>query len=193
MIVMQGNILANRSSQDRRKSDYYPTPQDCTIALVNYLNIPKGTTIWEPACGEGYMSSALEQCGYNVISTDIEDYGCGYEVEDFLESPGRECDWIITNPPFSLSAQFVEKAISLHKPFALLLKSQYWHSKNRLPLFDKHRPKYVLPLTWRPDFEFGKRGGSPTMECAWTVWGSEPSDYTIYRPLCRSAELIGEQ
>lgn len=193
VIEMQGNILANRSVSGRNKSDYYPTPEDCTITLVDYLNIPKGSTIWEPACGQGHMSRALEQCGYRVISTDIEDYGCGYDVEDFLQSSGKECDWIITNPPFSLSSQFIEKAISLKKPFALLLKSQYWHSKNRMSLFNKHRPMYVLPLTWRPDFEFGKRGGSPTMECIWTVWGENPSDSTVYRPLCRTTKLIGEQ
>lgn len=41
------------------------------------------------------------------------------------------------------------------------------------------------PLTWRPDFHFGAKGGSPTMECAWTVWDRVPSNVTQYVPLLK--------
>lgn len=180
---MDGNIIANRSAANRSKSDYYATPRECTQALIDYLDLPKRYTIWEPACGSGEMSRVFEQNGYKVISTDIEDRGFG-GVEDFLTSAGKKCDWIITNPPFSLSEQFIRKCFELKKPFAMLLKSQYWHSKSRLSLFREREPMCVLPLTWRPDFEFGRRGGSPTMECIWTVWDEcETFCAPIYVPL----------
>lgn len=182
---MEGNILTNRS-KNRRASDYYPTPEDATQALIDYLRIPKSRVIWECACGEGFMAEVFKSNGYQVISTDLNSYGYEDVTENFLESKGKECDWIITNPPFSLAEQFIRKCIEFHKPFAMLLKSQYWHSKKRLPLFRQHPPAFVLPLTWRPDFEFGLRGGSPTMDCIWTVWGAEPCDFTVYEPLKRT-------
>lgn len=43
---------------------------------------------------------------------------------------------------------------------------------------------YVLPLTWRPDFMGGERGGTPTMEVHWTVWRRGQTD-TKYRLLGR--------
>lgn len=180
---MHGNILANRSSDKRKKSDFYETPEECTVALIEFLGLDKDKVIWEPACGCGAITNVLKDHGYKVISTDINDYGSQDELLDFLSSETKECDWIITNPPFSLSEQFIKKCISIKKPFALLLKSQYWHSKKRLKLFEECIPKYVLPLTFRPDFEFGKRGGSPTMECIWTVWMPSNPQITRYIPL----------
>lgn len=185
---LNGNIIANRSAKERSKSDFYPTPPECTQALLDFLQIPKDKIIWEPACGEGHMDEVLKQNGYTVISTDLFDRGYGDSVEDFLQSEGKICDFIITNPPFSCAEQFIRKCLELGKPCAMLLKSQYWHSQKRRILFFEHQPTYVLPLTWRPDFEFGKRGGAPTMECIWTVWDAEPASYTIYRPLTKGSE-----
>lgn len=180
---LSGSILANRSSTNRSKSDFYPTPPECTQALVDFLGLLREYVIWEPACGEGHISEVLKFNGYKVISTDLYDRGYGDGIEDFLTSAGKECDMIITNPPFSLAEDFIRKCLSLGKPFALLLKSQYWHSAKRRDLFFEHKPAWVLPLTWRPDFEFGKRGGSPTMEAMWVVWDSMPCIDTSYVPL----------
>lgn len=190
---MQGNVLANKrtgkSTFNKNNSDYYPTPSECTQALLDFLKLPEDTVIWEPACGEGYMADVFAKNGYDVICTDKNEYGYG-EVEDFLLSEGKRCDWIITNPPFSLAEEFIRKCLALHKPFALLLKSQYWHSKKRHALFAEHRPFYVLPLTWRPDFEFGERGGRPTMECMWCVWGLDGAKFTEYRPLLKPVTAV---
>ena len=68
---MEGNVLANRSSENRKGSDYYPTPEDVTQALITFLQIPKTKVIWEPACGEGFMSNVFQKNGYTVISTDL--------------------------------------------------------------------------------------------------------------------------
>ena len=83
---------------------------------------------------------------------------------------------MITNPPFKYATAFIEKSLT-HAPIvAMLLKSQFWHSKNRQKLFKDHTPAYILPLTWRPDFyEFerhksGAKKGAPTMEVIRTIW-----------------------
>lgn len=188
---MEGNILANRSAKDRNSTDFYPTPPDVTIALLGFLEdrgeIEPRSCIWEPACGTGEMAEVMIKKGYDVFCSDLHPQGYGYEKPvDFLSywSP-EEPDWIITNPPFSDADSFISRALELGKPFAFLLKSQFWHAKKRRELFLKHPPAYVLPLTWRPDFLGGEKSGKPTMECLWTVWlgsGRVTEYYPLKRP-----------
>ena len=176
-------VLANRSNEKRRELDFYPTPANVTDALLRFLKLPVGV-VWEPACGDGAMSKVIEQHGLLVISTDLREAGYGEGGVDFLMSAPRECDAIITNPPFALSADFVERAVTIAPVVALLFKSQFWHSKKRQPIFERNPPAWVLPLTWRPDFMFGERGGAPTMDCLWTVWKRGETD-TRYRLLSK--------
>lgn len=181
---LTGQILTNASATDRNSTDFYPTPPAVTIALIEFLGL-KGKTIWEPACGAGHMADAILETGNNVIATELNYQGYGTPDVDFLKAPLVECDWIITNPPFKYAEQFIDRCIEHKKPFAMLLKSQYWHSAKRYKLFQKHIPSFVLPLTWRPDFHFGSKGGSPTMECIWTVWDAKPATNTTYMPLVK--------
>lgn len=179
-----GKTLTNASASDRDGTDFYPTPDNCTIALLNYVLLPKDRVVWEPACGEGHMAKCIESQGYDVVATTLLDQGYGEHGVDFLNQ-SKVGDVIITNPPFKLAEAFIEHSIDLGIPFAFLLKSQFWHSKRRMALFNKHKPKHVLPLTWRPDFLFGKKSGSPTMDCLWIVWGSKPSEVTNFQPLSK--------
>lgn len=125
--------------------------------------------------------NVLRENGIKAIGTDIQ------SGTDFLtaDKPGA-VTWIITNPPFSLAEQFIRKAhtylCNSGICFAFLLKSQYWHSKNRLALFRECKPSYVLPLTWRPDFT-GQ--GASLMDMMWCVWTETRPSRTHYIPLER--------
>lgn len=163
--INASRMTGGNSAYGRAKSDFYPTPPDVTVALVKAIGIIPGTRVWEPACGEGHMVRALENCGCTVVGTDIN------MGVDFLSAPYQPCDWIITNPPFYIADKFIERCLCFDRPFALLLKSQYWHARKRLPLFQAHPPTTIFPLTWRPDFLFKTRGGgSPLMDVMWNVW-----------------------
>ncbi|MNW53186.1 hypothetical protein D3C74_307380 [compost metagenome] len=130
------------------------------------------------------MSRVLEAAGYHVASSDVSHTGYGNGGIDYLTVEGTGCDAIITNPPFSLSAQFIRKAVGEADIVAMLLKSQFWHASKRTELFQQRPPAYVLALNWRPDFMEGERGGSPTMECLWTIWIDGQTD-TRYRILSK--------
>ena len=177
------NLANNSVLNKRRKLDFYPTPSDVTHALMIFLKL-KEQVIWEPACGDGAMSKVIESYGHSVISSDIRITGYGIGGVDFL-TERKHCDAIITNPPFSISSEFITHALSQAKVVAMVLKSQYWHAKKRTELFKQNPPAYVLALTWRPDFMGGERGGSPTMEVHWTVWINGDTD-TKYRLLTRN-------
>lgn len=186
---MEALTLTNSNTNDnRRELDYYPTPPDVTHALMRFLELPP-CTIWEPACGNGAMSDVLKQYGHTVISCDLRHTGYGEGGIDFLSSE-RECDAVITNPPFNTSQQFIRHALKQAKIVAMVLKSQYWHAIKRKSLFEQFPPSYVLPLLWRPDFLFDQRKvgerANPTMEVGWSVWIAGDTNMK-YRLLGRDA------
>lgn len=187
------NIIGGNGSKPRNERDFYPTPPECTIALLNFLKEynTKPYKVWECACGEGHITKVLKEKGIKVVSTDI------ITGTDFLATdlPENDIDWIITNPPFNLAEEFIKHAHALRKKsdndlyFAFLLKSQFWHSKKRYQLFEETNPSFVLPLTWRPNFT-GQ--GSSLLDMLWTVWCFETTEYsgTVYQPLKKP---IGEK
>lgn len=172
-------IIGGNPNQRRSEADFYPTPKDVTQVLLDFLDLPKHTMIWEPACGELDMVNVMKENGHSVIATDLS-FG-----QDFLKEPLYNCDWIITNPPFSVSDKFVERCAKHGKPFALLLKSQYWHAKKRYDLFKSVTPAYVCPLTWRPDFLFKKheKRSAPLMDVMWCIWFPPYNQNTMYIPM----------
>ena len=122
------NLVNSSTVNSREGSDFYPTPPDVTHALMKFLKLPsENYTIWEPACGDGSMSKVLSEYCENVISTDIRnDSGFGDGGVDFLQTK-KDCDAIITNPPFNISEQFIRHALEINSDgvVAMLLKSQY--------------------------------------------------------------------
>lgn len=192
-------IAGGNSARGRRQSDLYPTPPEATVALLRFLNLPKNTTIWEPAAGEGDMVKAIRACGYgSSFGTDVSE-GFDFLSPDIFKRILTGFDWIITNPPFSLAEDFIRRAAKTEKPFAMLLKSQYWHAAKRMALFEEIPPSYILPLTWRPDFFFKEResgdSGSPLMDVMWCVWLTPwmRNTQTIYRTLPRPPRDEGER
>lgn len=164
------NIIGGNPSDERRSLDFYPTPVECTLALLPY--IPETVnTVWEPACGDGAISKVLVNNGFDVYSTELRiDSGYGAGGLDFLTHRDISTDAIITNPPFNVSEDFINKALLCSPVVAMLLKSQYWHAKTRYKLFTDHTPTYILPLTWRPNFFGTQARGSSMLDMQWTVW-----------------------
>lgn len=187
--LLATRITGGNTAYKRAESDFYPTPEDVTLALLDFMRIPRGVKIWEPADGAGDMVQAIKSRGYEVIGTDIQ------TGTDFLETELPEgVGMIITNPPFSASEAFIQHALELGVPFAFLLKSQYWHAARRYSIFEKTPPSYVLPLTWRPDFLFKQRGkGSPLMDVMWCAWMLPFGGGTTFRPLKRPEACKVEQ
>lgn len=119
------NFSSNNSSGKRKKSDFYETPYSMTIKFLNVEPFDKNLKVCEPACGSGAISKILKENWNENTVTE-------YDVEkDFLTETGTY-DYIITNPPFSLSYEFIEKAkqVATNK-FAMLLPLSYLHGKKR--------------------------------------------------------------
>lgn len=132
--------------------------------------------VWEIACGEGHLSKVLERHGYNVKSTDLIDRGFGVGGVDFLEQTEIFDGDIITNPPYKMAQQFVEKSLELipeGNRVAMFLKVQFLEGKARKKMFAKYPPKIVYISSSRikcaKNGEFDKIGSS-AVAYAWYIW-----------------------
>ena len=97
--------------------DDFPTPPWATRALIEHVIGKVGLeamTCLEPACGRGHMSRTLEEYFGSVASSDAYQYGYG-QIRDFLGDPfeASSHDWVITNPPFRLAEEFVNRALAV--------------------------------------------------------------------------------
>lgn len=166
----------NFTVEERASNDYYATePRAVTLLMEVEQFAP---AIWECACGEGHLSKELEKAGYQVYSTDLIDRGYG-GVQDFLQSnappfPGFD---IITNPPYSKAAEFVDHAMEIIDPghkVAMFLKLQFLEGKQRRELFKKWPPKTVYVSSSRlhcaKNGDFERYGKSNAIAYAWYVW-----------------------
>jgi len=178
--MRSSTIIGGKSPKNSRNAaDFYATPPECTIALLEHFDwLFRGGRIWEPACGDGAISKVLEDRNFRVISTDLHDRGYGHSNMNFLTAD-CSCDGIITNPPFNLAAEFIERCAQKEVPFAMLTKATFWHAKKRQNLFNQTKPLAVIALTWRPAMS-PERGKSATMDFIWTVWSKKPYHLTNY-------------
>lgn len=158
------------SGYERKERDLYETPEWATIALLPHLHarLNPRDLVFEPAAGGGKMVAALEQCGFYVDAADIT------TGADFLKCQETEAKAIITNPPYELAREFIERALTMMRDrgglVAMLLRTDYDHAKTRQHLFSGHQAfakKVVLTkrIKW---FEDSK--GQPSFNHAWFIW-----------------------
>lgn len=144
-------------------SNDFQTPKEALLPLLPYLK--KDWLIWECACGRGNLVNELNGKGFLTEGTDI------LTGHDFLTWKPNKFDCIITNPPFSIKQQFLQKCYELQKPFALLLPLTTFETKKRQDLFKKYGLEVIL-FDKRINFETpsGKGSGS-WFATAWFTWG----------------------
>lgn len=163
---------------ERAAHDYYATQPYAVELLLKEERFVN--TIWEPACGEGHISKVLKAHGYKVISTDLIDRGFGgHKPLDFFacKEPilSDEAFDIVTNPPYTYSQAFVEKALEMvadGRKVAMFLKLTFLESARRKPFFLKYPPRTVYVSSNR--LACGRNGVfDPRLRAiayAWYVW-----------------------
>ena len=96
------------------KNDEFYTPLYAIKPIVKYLK--EGATVWCPFDTEDSLYvKYLSHKGFNVIHTHI------VNGQDFFNMEIPDCDYIISNPPYSLKGEVLHRLFELNKPFAMLL------------------------------------------------------------------------
>lgn len=202
------SAVMQQRSEPHDSLDDFPTQPWATRALIEHVLVPqlgltartalKGMSAWEPACNRGHMSRPLKEYFGRVVESDIYQYGDHY-VCDFL-MPGTEpssvllrgVDWIITNPPFRLAEQFIERARGVKgwRGTAMIVRTAFLEGIGRYErLFALNPPTIVAQFTERVPMVKGRltaTGSTATAYC-WLVWmeGISPKPM-VWIPPCRA-------
>jgi hypothetical protein len=146
--------------------DECQTPPYALQPLYPYLDLYE--PIWECAAGKRVLVRELVNRGYAVIGTDINDKVLG--GSDFFDI------WygniIITNPPYSLKYEWLERCYKLGFPFALLMPVEMLGTAKGQKLFDKYGIEVIF-MSPRVDFYMphkGYDGGGAQFPTAWFTW-----------------------
>lgn len=183
-------VMAQRA-EPHDSLDDFPTPPWATRALLEQVILPTvgadaldGASCWEPACNRGFMTLALEDYFSEVWASDVHDYGLAGAVQhDFLlpylphamDWAKAQPDWIISNPPFRLAEQFIERAESI-KPrggFAFLVRTSFIEGVGRYEnLFSRNPPQIVAQFAERVPMVKGRYDplASTATSYTWLVW-----------------------
>ena len=112
------------------KNDEFYTPRYAIEPILKYIK--KNSKIWCPFDKEeSLFVKILKEEGHEVIHSHIEEEGGNFFLKEV-----PECDYIISNPPYSLKGQVLNRLFSLGKPFAMLLGVVgLFESKDRFNMF----------------------------------------------------------
>lgn len=95
-------------------NDEFYTPDYAIDPIVKY--IPEGSRIWCPFdTAESLFVRRFSRGGYCVTATHI------FNGEDFFLIEPPECDYIVSNPPYSLKGDVLQRLFDIGKPFAMLV------------------------------------------------------------------------
>lgn len=191
-----GLAVASRRASPVDSLDDFPTPPWATRALFMHVLGPLMDGVrfcrrscWEPAANRRIMADVLAEFFDHVHASDVHDYG--YPLDEIGSFPGAgglgldvaagpvtPPDWVITNPPFTLGLEFVERALDEARVgVAMLLRTNWIESEERFDLFAKHRPAVLAPFAcrvpmiehrWDPD-------ASSMTSYSWFVWLKPPA------------------
>lgn len=115
------------------KHDEYYTPIYAIKPIEKYLK--RKSIIWCPFDTENsYYVRYFKEQGHKVIYTHI------WNGQDFFKIVIPECDYIISNPPFSLKYEILDRLFKLKIPFAMLVGDMgLFGSKRRFTMFKDNK------------------------------------------------------
>ncbi len=143
----------------REPNDELYTPEDAVEMILKY--IPKWVkTIREP--------TAFERAN-KIVQILKENYI--KEWKDFFNYEPDNYDMIITNPPYSIKTEFLERAYELWKPFMFLLPTTALEGKERNKFYNKYWIQLIVP-NYRINFLKHKKKSSwfHTSWFCWSCW-----------------------
>lgn len=113
---------------------------------------------------------------HHVIASDIEPARADIAQADFLSEPAPHVEAVVTNPPFSLAAQFIQRGLELGLPTFLLLPVNYLGGTERYDTLYSVRPPAKLVVVSRRMHVEGV-GASQFNHC-WYCWEPRRTRHT---------------
>ena len=119
---------------EKRKAikDEWYTPEDAIYPILKYIK--PNSKIWCPFdTTDSHYYKILLETGHKVVCTSL------LNGQDFFLIDNVECDYIISNPPFSLRQKILKRLFEIGKPFMMLMNTNgLFDSKTRWNLFKRN-------------------------------------------------------
>jgi hypothetical protein len=98
----------------KSKNDEFYTPSYAIKPILEYIK--PNSKIWCPFdTEESLYVKVLSEAGHTVYYSHISN------GRDFFTSDVPNCDYIISNPPYSLKSEVLKRLFEIGKPFAMLV------------------------------------------------------------------------
>lgn len=161
-------MSATNRGANRKSNDFYPTPKNTVESIFPYINWKNVKYFLEPCLGDKAI--------YDLVINKLGEESSGF-LADWCElskgrnyfdyRPIKQNDLILTNPPFSLALEFLEKSLTESSCVVYLLRLNFLGSQKRKEFWQKNPPTHLFVLSKRPSFT-GK--GTDATEYAWFCW-----------------------
>lgn len=104
-------IVANIANSG---NDEFYTPLYAVLPILEFIR--PNSVIWCPFdTVDSLFVKSFKECGHTVISTHI------WTGTDFFNCKVPDCDYIISNPPYSRKGDVLERLFEIGIPFAMLV------------------------------------------------------------------------
>lgn len=201
-------MSATGRGAERMKDDFYETPAWCVRRYLDFrsLTLPSTSRWLEPSAGQGAIIAAVnawfdhEACdGPHWMALDINpgmrdgDGGARFYQTDFLDEKvtvAKKFDMCLSNPPYKLAREFIEKGLTLAHEVVFLLRLNFLESEDRHDLFRKH-PCDVRVLPNRPSFRAD--GSTDATAYAWFEFGEGHGGHMSVLALTSKAERLADR
>lgn len=122
-------------------NDEFYTPRYAIEPILKY--VPNDATVWCPFdTEESNFVKMLRERGNTVVATHLQ------SGQDFFETD-IDCDFIVSNPPYSMKADVLDRLFALGKPFAMLIGVVgLFESQRRFEMF-RDNPFEIMYLNRR--------------------------------------------
>lgn len=152
------------------KNDEFYTPEYAVKPILKYIK--PNSIIWCPFdTDESHFVKMLRAEGHDVIATHIN------QGLDFFET-NMECDYIISNPPYSKKTEVLQRLFDLDIPFAMLVGVVgLFESQVRFEMFRDHQFEVLYMnrrIAYFKDYEEQKPSLNPPFSSVYICKGMLP-------------------
>ena len=120
-------------------NDEFYTPRYAVLPILEHLK--PSSKVWCPFDTEySNFTKVLREHGHSVICTHIVNGTDFFDDTNYTEKIVEGCDYIISNPPYSLKNEVFERLFRIGKPFAMLVGVVgLFESKKRFDMFKNNQ------------------------------------------------------
>lgn len=127
-----------RRNVDANSNDLYQTNPEA-VKLAYREGVFDGVnSVYDPCDGLGNITLTLGELGIKSIVSDLIDYGdTGIAALDYLtEETAHKVDALVMNPPFTLTAEFLDKAVKEYSKVIMFNRVSFLETVKRAEKLD---------------------------------------------------------